>query len=167
MDWSSKRVLVTGAGGFIGSNVVEALVSRGAKVSCFIRYKANGEHGALDLRGEDRVDLRMDPPHVGDAALQRGEEGRLVERQQLSRGNTRARRPSAARVHSRRGEDRHAARRDRAEDVPSLQHLDLSHNEISRVAPEIQNCTLLRKLILSQNFLSEVHTTYPYPYPYP
>ncbi len=49
MDWTGKRVLVTGAGGFIGSNVVEALVARGAKVTCFLRYKASGDHGALQF----------------------------------------------------------------------------------------------------------------------
>ena len=49
MDWKNKRVLVTGAGGFIGSNVVEALVQRGATVSCFLRYKASGDHGALEF----------------------------------------------------------------------------------------------------------------------
>jgi dTDP-glucose 4,6-dehydratase len=49
MDWTSKRVLVTGAGGFIGSNLVEALVQRGAKVTCFLRYKASGDHGALEF----------------------------------------------------------------------------------------------------------------------
>jgi len=49
MDWTNKRVLVTGAGGFIGSNLVEALVQRGAKVTCFLRYKASGDHGALEF----------------------------------------------------------------------------------------------------------------------
>lgn len=49
MDWKNKRVLVTGAGGFIGSNVVEALVQRGATVSCFLRYRSSGDHGALEF----------------------------------------------------------------------------------------------------------------------
>ena len=47
MDWSDKRVLVTGGGGFIGSSVIEALVTRGARVTAFIRYKASGDRGAL------------------------------------------------------------------------------------------------------------------------
>lgn len=53
MDWTNRRVLVTGAGGFIGSNVVEALVARGAKVTCFVRYKASGDHGALHFLPEE------------------------------------------------------------------------------------------------------------------
>src|SRR5688572_5164555 len=47
MDWTDKRVLVTGAGGFIGSSVVEALVTRGARVTAFVRYKASGDEGNL------------------------------------------------------------------------------------------------------------------------
>jgi len=47
MDWTNKRVLVTGAGGFIGSSVVEALVARGARVTAFVRYRASGDEGTL------------------------------------------------------------------------------------------------------------------------
>jgi dTDP-glucose 4,6-dehydratase len=47
MDWTDKPVLVTGAGGFIGSSVVEALVTRRARVTAFVRYKASGEEGTL------------------------------------------------------------------------------------------------------------------------
>jgi len=47
MEWTNKRVLVTGAGGFIGSSVVEALVARGARVTAFVRYRASGDEGTL------------------------------------------------------------------------------------------------------------------------
>lgn len=47
-DWSSRRVLVTGAGGFIGSHVVEHLVSRGASVRAFVRYNSRNDFGWLD-----------------------------------------------------------------------------------------------------------------------
>lgn len=69
MDWSGKRVLVTGAGGFIGSNVVEALVSRGAKVTCFVRYKASGDHGALEfLPDRIREQLTIESGDLADPA---------------------------------------------------------------------------------------------------
>ena len=48
MDWTGKRVLVTGAGGFIGSHLTEWLVQAGADVKAFIHYNAMGRHGWLD-----------------------------------------------------------------------------------------------------------------------
>lgn len=48
MNWKSKSVLVTGAGGFIGSHLVEALVRTGAKTRALIRYNSQGTNGWLD-----------------------------------------------------------------------------------------------------------------------
>jgi dTDP-glucose 4,6-dehydratase len=42
------QVLVTGAGGFIGSHLVEALVRRGSTVRAFVRYSSSGSAGWLD-----------------------------------------------------------------------------------------------------------------------
>jgi NAD dependent epimerase/dehydratase len=46
--WSGRRVLVTGAGGFIGSHVAETLVQAGASVRAFVRYISRGDYGWLD-----------------------------------------------------------------------------------------------------------------------
>jgi NAD dependent epimerase/dehydratase len=46
--WSGKRVLVTGAGGFIGSHLAERLVSLGARVRALVRYTSTGTWGWLD-----------------------------------------------------------------------------------------------------------------------
>jgi dTDP-glucose 4,6-dehydratase len=75
MSWSGRKVLVTGAEGFIGSHLCEALVHRGAGVTAFVRYTARGGVGLLqllppDVRSALRVvagDLR--DPHALYAAL--------------------------------------------------------------------------------------------------
>lgn len=48
MDEGTGRVLVTGAGGFIGSHLVEALLARGCRVRAFVRYTGRGEAGWLE-----------------------------------------------------------------------------------------------------------------------
>ncbi|MDR3587867.1 MAG: SDR family NAD(P)-dependent oxidoreductase [Desulfosporosinus sp.] len=46
--WEQKQVLVTGAGGFIGSHLTEALVKARAKVRVFIRYNSRDGRGNLE-----------------------------------------------------------------------------------------------------------------------
>jgi NAD dependent epimerase/dehydratase len=58
--WAGKAVLVTGAGGFIGSHVVDRLVSEGAVVRAFLHYNSRGDVGALGWESDlDAVDLRF------------------------------------------------------------------------------------------------------------
>ncbi len=46
-SYASNRILVTGAGGFIGSRLCEKLVERGASVRAFLRYTSRREPGLL------------------------------------------------------------------------------------------------------------------------
>ena len=48
MSWHGRKVLVTGADGFIGSHLTEALVREGADVRAFCLYNSNGSLGWLD-----------------------------------------------------------------------------------------------------------------------
>lgn len=48
MSWQGKKVLVTGAGGFIASHLAERLVELGADVRSMVHYNALGTWGWLD-----------------------------------------------------------------------------------------------------------------------
>jgi NAD dependent epimerase/dehydratase len=69
------RALVTGAGGFIGSHLTEALLAGGARVRAFVRYTSSGKAGWLEDAPEalrDRLELRfgdLRDPSAVDAAV--------------------------------------------------------------------------------------------------
>ena len=80
MGWQSKRVAVTGAGGFIGSHLAEALVRAGAKVTAVVRYNARGDDGnlrhvpadarkAMDVHRLDLADLDAAKRALKDAEV--------------------------------------------------------------------------------------------------
>jgi len=52
---NGRRVLVTGAGGFIGSHLIEALVGEGADVRAFARYNSRNDPGLLSLLAPDAL----------------------------------------------------------------------------------------------------------------
>ncbi|MEB2345940.1 MAG: SDR family NAD(P)-dependent oxidoreductase [Deltaproteobacteria bacterium] len=73
-SWSGRKVLVTGAGGFIGSHLTEELVRRGAEVRALARYNSRSDAGLLALAPREvreAIDLRFgdvtDPWSVAQA----------------------------------------------------------------------------------------------------
>lgn len=56
MNWTGKRVLVTGATGFIGSHLTETLVRAGARVRALDLYNVNNDWGNLNFLPKDVLD---------------------------------------------------------------------------------------------------------------
>ena len=64
------KFLVTGAGGFIGSHVVEALIKAGHQVRALVRYNSRGSWGHLDELAEDvRQTVEVQLGDVTDSKL--------------------------------------------------------------------------------------------------
>lgn len=58
MNWSDQTVLITGAGGFIGSHLAERMAELGAKTRALVRYSSTGEAGWLD-RSPRRQEIEL------------------------------------------------------------------------------------------------------------
>jgi NAD dependent epimerase/dehydratase len=55
MNWNKKSVLVTGAGGFIGSHLTEHLIELGANIKAFVRYNSRNDRGMLELLPREKL----------------------------------------------------------------------------------------------------------------
>ena len=67
ISWQNKKVLITGADGFIGSHLTERLVKEGAQVRAFIYYNSFGRLGWLDETEPDLMEnIEIFPGDIRD-----------------------------------------------------------------------------------------------------
>ena len=67
MDLKNKQVLITGADGFIGSHIVEALLEKGCKVRAFVFYNSFNSWGWIDTFPKEKVDkIEIFPGDIRD-----------------------------------------------------------------------------------------------------
>ena len=72
ISFDGRRVFVTGADGFIGSHLAEALVRSGAKVTALAFYNSFGNCGWLDEIADDvRAAMRIELGDVRDGVQMR------------------------------------------------------------------------------------------------
>lgn len=73
MDYKGRKVLVTGADGFIGSHLTEALAATGAQVTALAQYNSFGVNGWLDEAADtvlSAIDIRRGD--IRDAGFMNG-----------------------------------------------------------------------------------------------
>jgi len=70
MDWRGVEVLVTGAGGFIGSHLCEALLEKDAQVTAMLHYNSRSDWGNLEfLPGAQRDQLKVIAGNIEDSSF--------------------------------------------------------------------------------------------------
>ncbi|MEK6843662.1 MAG: GDP-mannose 4,6-dehydratase, partial [Candidatus Micrarchaeota archaeon] len=70
IDYNGRRVLVTGADGFMGSHLTERLVEQGAKVSVFVRGTSQSGTSQLMLKNISHIKDKLKKVYSGDLAAE-------------------------------------------------------------------------------------------------
>lgn len=80
MDWVEREVLITGAGGFIGSHLVETLHRLGADVTAFVHYNSRNDWGMIEsIPNETKNNLKIIMGDITDTfAVKRALEDREI-----------------------------------------------------------------------------------------